>query len=63
MWTYRRMLRISQTAKIRNETVLERLQKDKDIIKIIKRRKLEYSEHVMKHSEKYDPSTNNASQD
>ena len=53
MWCYRRMLRISWTDKVRNETVLQRMKKEKEVLRTIKVRKLAYFAHVMRHPEKY----------
>lgn len=52
MWTYRRILRISWTDHITNIEVIRRIGKEKEIVFTIKRRKLEYLGHIMRH-EKY----------
>ena len=46
------MWRISWTDRIRNEEVLRRLGKERELIKTIKKRKLEYLGHIMR-GEKY----------
>lgn len=48
MWTYKRILRISWTEKIRNSEILSRLNKTTEIIATIKKIKLEYFGHVMR---------------
>lgn len=48
MWCYRRMLRISWVDKITNQEVLHRMNKDTEITKTIKKRKLEYLGHVLR---------------
>lgn len=54
MWVYRRMLRISWVEKVRNEEVVRRMGKDLELVVEIKRRKLEYFGHIMRHPEKYE---------
>lgn len=49
MWTYRRILKIPWTDRVRNEEVLRRLNKDMEIELTIKRRKLGYLGHLMRH--------------
>lgn len=53
MWTYRRMLKISWTDKISNIRVLQKLNKEKEIMLTVKRRKLEYLGHIMRNETKY----------
>uniref|UniRef100_A0A8D8L8K4 Craniofacial development protein 2 n=1 Tax=Cacopsylla melanoneura TaxID=428564 RepID=A0A8D8L8K4_9HEMI len=53
MWTYRRILKIKWTDKITNEEVLRRLNKDKEILFTIKKRKLEYFGHIVRNPTKY----------
>lgn len=53
MWCYRRMLRISWTQKVSNERVLQRVGKSRDLLLTIKKRKVAYLGHVLRH-EKYD---------
>lgn len=49
MWVYRRMLKISWVQKVRNVTVLQRLnKKGTEVLNTIKRRKLEYFGHIMR---------------
>lgn len=49
MWCYRRMLRISWTQKIRNDTVLQRVHTSRKMMLLIKKRKIEYLGHVLRH--------------
>lgn len=53
MWTYRRILKISWTEKISNTRVLQKLNKEKEIMYTVKRRKLEYLGHIMRNETKY----------
>ncbi|CAG9838540.1 unnamed protein product [Diabrotica balteata] len=46
MWCYRRILKIPWTQRITNAEVLRRLQKDCEVIKHIKTRKLEFLGHI-----------------
>lgn len=48
MWAYRRILRISWVSRITNQEVLRRMGKEKELIKTIKRRKLQYLGHVIR---------------
>ena len=48
MWSYRRMLRIVWTDRITNAEVLARLNKDKEMLYSLKKRKLEYFGHIMR---------------
>uniref|UniRef100_A0A8D8UV16 Craniofacial development protein 2 n=2 Tax=Cacopsylla melanoneura TaxID=428564 RepID=A0A8D8UV16_9HEMI len=50
MWTYRRMQRISWTDHITNVEVLRRMNKEKEVQKEVKRRKLVYLGHIMRGS-------------
>lgn len=52
MWVYRRIMRVSWTDRITNEEVLRRLGKQREISFTIKKRKMEYFGHIMRH-EKY----------
>lgn len=49
MWAYRRILRISWVDRITNVEVLQRLGKNTEILNTIKKRKLEYLGHIMRH--------------
>ncbi|XP_022835160.1 uncharacterized protein LOC111362674 [Spodoptera litura] len=49
MWCYRRMLRISWTQRVSNESVLHRVQMTRKIMQTIKKRKIEYLGHVLRH--------------
>ena len=48
MWMYRRILRISWAEKVTNVEVLRRMQKEKELVFTIKKRKLQYLGHVMR---------------
>lgn len=48
MYVYRRMLRISWVQRITNDEVLQRMQKQKEILNTIKERKMQYLGHVMR---------------
>lgn len=52
MWCYRRMLRISYIYHVTNNTVMQRMNKDLEIMRTVKTRKLSYLGHVMR-NEKY----------
>ncbi|XP_039291702.1 uncharacterized protein LOC120353116 [Nilaparvata lugens] len=53
MWLYRRVLRISWMDRVTNKAVLERMDKDLEVMNIIKSRKLAYFGHIMRNEEKY----------
>lgn len=53
LWCYRRILRISWIDRITNDTVLIRMNKEREIVRTIKTRKLSYFAHVMRNPEKY----------
>ena len=48
MFCYRRILRISWTQHETNENVLRRMHKDRELLRIVKRRKLEYFGHIIR---------------
>lgn len=48
MWAYRRMHRISYTEHITNLEVLRRMEKEVEVVKEIKKRKLTYLGHIMR---------------
>jgi Reverse transcriptase (RNA-dependent DNA polymerase) len=52
MWCYRRMMRVSYIHHVTNQTILDRIQKECEIIRTIKVRKASYFGHVMR-NEKY----------
>lgn len=52
MWTYRRLLKISWTDRITNEEVLNMMQKERELLNIIKKRKTSYLGHIVR-NEKY----------
>lgn len=49
MWFYRRMLRISWVQRVTNEEVLRRVRKSRELLQTIKRRKVSYLGHVLRH--------------
>lgn len=53
MWVYRRILKISWTDRISNERVLQMVNKEVEVLKTVKKRKLQYFGHIMR-SDKYD---------
>lgn len=54
MWLYRRILRISWKDKVTNVIVLERMNKEREVMNTVKKRKLEYFGHIMRNEKKYD---------
>ena len=52
MWMYRRMLKISWTDHITNEEVLRRMNKERELLVTVKKRKACYLGHIFR-SEKY----------
>lgn len=48
LWCYRRMLRISYTYHVANATVMQRVNKDKEVLDTIKRRKMSYFGHILR---------------
>ncbi|CAG9837924.1 unnamed protein product [Diabrotica balteata] len=52
MWAYRRMLKISWKDKITNQVVLDRINKQKEVVLSVKMRKLQYLGHI-KRENKY----------
>jgi len=53
MWIYRRISTINWCDHITNINVLERMNKDFEIVRTIKTQKLQYLGHVMAYPEKY----------
>lgn len=53
MWCYRRILRISWVDRITNEEVLRRMDKEREVLNNIKKRKLEYLGHIMRNEHRY----------
>lgn len=53
MWLYRQMLKIPWTNRIINESNLERIEKEKELITTIKSRKLKYMGHILKNNQRY----------
>uniref|UniRef100_A0A8D9AW28 Reverse transcriptase domain-containing protein n=1 Tax=Cacopsylla melanoneura TaxID=428564 RepID=A0A8D9AW28_9HEMI len=54
MWLYRRILKIPWTARITNENVLKRMNKNKEIMNTVKARKLQYLGHIMRNENRYE---------
>uniref|UniRef100_A0A8D8VWR7 Uncharacterized protein n=1 Tax=Cacopsylla melanoneura TaxID=428564 RepID=A0A8D8VWR7_9HEMI len=54
MWTYRRILKISWMDKVSNVRVLQKLDKEKEIMLTVKSRKLEYLGHIIRNETKYE---------
>ena len=50
MWLLRRILKIKWTERISNNEVLKRLNKDREILTTIKRRKAAYLGHIMRNT-------------
>ena len=48
MWCYRRILRISWVDRVTNDEVLRRLHREREVLQIVKRRKLEYFGHFLR---------------
>jgi hypothetical protein len=48
MWLYRRILKIPWTDRVTNVEVLNRMGKDREILRSIKTRKLQYLDHIMR---------------
>ncbi|CAG9839739.1 unnamed protein product [Diabrotica balteata] len=53
MWIYRRILKISYVDHVTNVEVLQCMTKEKELLNLVKQRKLEYLGHVMRNEEKY----------
>uniref|UniRef100_A0A8D8RKM6 Uncharacterized protein n=1 Tax=Cacopsylla melanoneura TaxID=428564 RepID=A0A8D8RKM6_9HEMI len=53
MWLYRRILKIPWTARVTNEEVLRRMNKDREVMITIKVRKLQYFGHIMRNESRY----------
>lgn len=49
MWIYRRILKIPWTDHITNVEVMQRIGKEKEVVFTVKKRKLEYLGHIMRH--------------
>ncbi|CAG9826360.1 unnamed protein product [Diabrotica balteata] len=50
MWVHRRMLKIPWTARKTNEEVLRSVNKDRELIKTVKHRKMSYLGHIVRGS-------------
>ncbi|KAL4708219.1 hypothetical protein ACJJTC_014050 [Scirpophaga incertulas] len=53
MWTYRRILSISWTQKVTNDSVLQRVGQNHNLMLTIKKRKISYLGHALRH-QRYD---------
>lgn len=53
LWVYRRMLKISWTDRVTNQQVLERMNKELEVLFTIKKRKLEFLGHISR-NDKYE---------
>ena len=53
MWCYRRLLKISWTQRVTNKAVLQRLNKERELLLKIKKRKTAYLGHIVR-NEKYE---------
>jgi hypothetical protein len=53
MWLYRRILNISWTNRVSILCVLQRIQKEKELLKIIRTRKIKYLGHIMRNNHTY----------
>ena len=53
MWVYRRMLRISWMGRVTNVWVLQRMNKEKEVVKNVEIIKLKYFGHIMRNTGKY----------
>ena len=51
MWCWRRMFNISWKRKISNEEVLKKANETRRLLNIVKRRKIEYFGHILRHNE------------
>ena len=49
MWCYRRLLRISWKDKRTNKSILQELDKKPELLELVKKRKLKYLGHAMRH--------------
>lgn len=50
MWLYRRILKISWTERVTNDRVLERMDKEQELLTTVKRRKAAYFGHIFRNS-------------
>uniref|UniRef100_A0A8D8YBA7 Craniofacial development protein 2 n=3 Tax=Cacopsylla melanoneura TaxID=428564 RepID=A0A8D8YBA7_9HEMI len=53
-WLYRRILKISWTQRVTNVEVLRRMKKSKELMNIVKTRKLQYLGHIMRNHQRYE---------
>lgn len=51
MWTYRRLLKIPWTDRVTNEEVLRQMRKERELLTIVKKRKVGYFGHIMRNSQ------------
>uniref|UniRef100_A0A8D8XGR6 Uncharacterized protein n=1 Tax=Cacopsylla melanoneura TaxID=428564 RepID=A0A8D8XGR6_9HEMI len=54
LWLYRRILRIPWTQKVTNIEVLQRMKKSRELVNIVKCRKLQYLGHIMRNPVRYE---------
>ena len=50
MWLYRRVLKIPWTARLTNEEILRRVNKQRELFELIKKRKTAYLGHIMRNT-------------
>ena len=48
MWIYRRMLKVSYTDKVSNEEILRRVGGKRNLVRMIKTRKMQYFGHIVR---------------
>ena len=53
MWLYRRILRVSWRDRVTNVEILRRMNKGKEVLDIVKVRKLQYLGHIMRNENRY----------
>lgn len=53
LWLYRRILRVSWIERITNDEILQRMEKDREILTTIKTRKLQYLGHIMRNESRF----------
>lgn len=53
MWLYRRMLRVSWMDRITNVKILCRMEKEKEVLNMVKCRKIQYFGHIMRNENRF----------
>ena len=48
MWFYRRMLRVPYTAHVTNDSVLQRVDQDRQLLNVIQTRQIKFAGHVIR---------------